>query len=67
MSFNKCLALPTYQCSDDLDNDEDGLIDTDDPGCHTDGDATNEESYDPTDDDETNEEPICTEGETTSC
>ncbi len=42
------------QCSDGIDNDGDGLIDAADPGCHTDGDATNPSSYDPTDNDETN-------------
>ncbi|MFA6514712.1 MAG: hypothetical protein WCT42_00400 [Candidatus Paceibacterota bacterium] len=35
-------------CSDTLDNDSDGLIDTLDPQCHTDGDATNASSYAPT-------------------
>lgn len=46
-----CGAAP--QCSDGTDNDGDGLVDADDPGCHTDGDATNPASYDPLDDDET--------------
>jgi LPXTG-motif cell wall-anchored protein len=41
------------QCSDGTDNDGDGLVDADDPGCHTDGDANNPDSYDPLDDDET--------------
>jgi LPXTG-motif cell wall-anchored protein len=47
-----CGAAP--QCSDGVDNDdpEDSLADADDPGCHTDGDATNPDSYDPTDDSE---------------
>lgn len=44
----------TYQCNDTADNDGDGLIDTNDPGCHTDGNPSNSGSYDPTDDDETN-------------
>ena len=43
-------SLP--ECSDTTDNDGDGVIDADDPGCHTDGDATNPDSYDPNDDDE---------------
>ena len=38
---------PVPQCSDGIDNDGDGLIDTNDPACHTDGDATNNNSYDP--------------------
>ncbi|MEQ1786151.1 MAG: hypothetical protein ABL966_03790 [Acidimicrobiales bacterium] len=54
-------ALP--QCSDDDDNDGDGVIDADDPGCHTDGDASNPDSYDPNDDDEADEDlPECSDG-----
>jgi len=34
------------QCSDGIDNDNDGLIDAADPACHTDGNAENSESYD---------------------
>ncbi len=33
------------QCADGKDNDGDGLIDAADPGCHTDGDASNTASY----------------------
>ena len=40
------------QCADGVDNDGDGVIDNKDPGCHTDGDATNPDSYDATDDSE---------------
>jgi len=50
-------ALPsTTECSDNVDNadTEDTVADTDDPGCHTDGDATNPASYVPSDDDESN-------------
>lgn len=46
-----CGPLP--QCSDTADNDGDGVIDADDPGCHSDGDPDNPDSYDPNDDDET--------------
>ncbi|MBP6883919.1 MAG: peptidoglycan-binding protein [Candidatus Pacebacteria bacterium] len=44
------------QCSDGIDNtdDEDGLVDANDPGCHTDGNPENIETYVPTDNDETN-------------
>jgi LPXTG-motif cell wall-anchored protein len=44
------------ECSDGVDNAdlEDELADAEDPGCHTDGDASNPASYDPDDDDETN-------------
>ncbi len=41
------------QCSDGIDNDGDGLIDENDPGCHTDGNKNNPGSYDPEDNDET--------------
>lgn len=46
-----------YQCSDGLDNDGDLWIDDFDPTCHTDGDPTNPDSYDPTIDDE-NSAPV---------
>ena len=41
------------QCSDGEDNDGDGLVDINDPGCYTDGDVTNPSSYDSSDDNET--------------
>jgi hypothetical protein len=40
------------QCFDSADNDGDGLADIDDPACHTDGDASNIDSYDKELDDE---------------
>lgn len=51
---------PAPQCSDTVDNvdPEDDLADQADPGCHTDGNADNPESYDPNDDDETDDEII---------
>ncbi len=42
----------TSECSDVIDNDGDGKIDTDDPRCHWDGDSDNPGSYDPKDDNE---------------
>jgi len=36
-----------YPCSDSLDNDNDGLTDAEDPGCHTDWNAANDISYNP--------------------
>ncbi len=45
-----CGALP--QCSDTADNDGDGKIDAQDPGCHTDGKADNPNSFNPNDNDE---------------
>ena len=44
----------TTQCNDTVDNDGDGLVDTGDPGCHSDGNAANSASYDPTDNNEFN-------------
>jgi hypothetical protein len=41
-------------CSNDEDDDEDGFIDEEDPGCHTDFNAADPTTYDPTDDDEAN-------------
>ncbi len=40
-------------CSDNIDNDGDGKVDADDPGCHRDNDPNNSSSYDPNDGDET--------------
>jgi hypothetical protein len=54
---NPCaVAPPTTQCSDGVDNvdPEDMLVDEFDPGCHTDGNAGNQGSYNPGDNDETN-------------
>ncbi len=42
------------QCSDGADNDGDGVIDAADPGCHSDGNAGNPDSYNPNDDSEAN-------------
>jgi len=54
------------ECSDTVDNAdaEDTLADADDPGCHTDGNAGNPDSYDPNDDDETDAAgpPECSDG-----
>ena len=49
-------SLPSThpQCSDTIDNDGDNAIDAADPGCHTDGNAGNPDSYDANDNDETN-------------
>ncbi len=40
------------QCADGRDNDGDGRVDANDPGCHTDGNANNPDSYDESDDSE---------------
>ena len=50
------------ECSDNRDNDGDGLIDERDPGCHTDGNANNPDSYDPDDDDERDDRGIAGAG-----
>lgn len=44
--------FPVYECSDSIDNDFDGMIDSQDPGCHTDNDPNNAASYDPNDNSE---------------
>lgn len=51
-------ALP--QCSDNINNDSDELIDILDPTCHTDGDPNNPTSYDPLKDSEENTKPVIT-------
>ena len=53
-------CAPQPECSDGADNDGDTVADIDDPGCHTDGDVTNPDSYDPTDDHEADTE--CSDG-----
>jgi hypothetical protein len=59
-------AAAPPQCSDTTDNDGDGVIDAEDPGCHSDGNADNPDSYEPNDDDETNAAggggPACSDG-----
>ena len=42
------------ECSDNRDNDGDGLVDERDPGCHFDGNPNNPASYDRDDDSEEN-------------
>lgn len=51
------------ECEDGTDNNdpEDSLADQDDPGCHSDGDASNAASYEPGDDDE-RDEAECADG-----
>jgi hypothetical protein len=41
------------ECSDKIDNDGDGKIDANDPGCHSDNNPNNSASYNPNDNDET--------------
>lgn len=50
------------QCSDGVDNDADSLIDINDPGCHTDGDASNASSYLPSDNSESSGSTTCSDG-----
>ncbi len=47
------------ECSDGQDNDGDGLVDQADPGCHSDNNANNPQSYDPNDNDETDQVDAC--------
>jgi len=55
IGFNVLKTVDHPQCSDGVDNadTEDTLVDSADPGCHTDGNASNADSYVPTDNDET--------------
>jgi len=46
ISVNFASATSFARCSDGVDNDLDGLIDSADRGCHTDFDASNSSSYD---------------------
>jgi LPXTG-motif cell wall-anchored protein len=43
------------ECSNNKDDDGDGLVDEDDPGCHSDGNPNNASSYNPDDDDESDD------------
>jgi uncharacterized repeat protein (TIGR01451 family) len=47
-------TLPKAACQDGTDNDGDNLVDINDPGCHTDGNANNPNSYNRQDNDEFN-------------
>ncbi|MBD3313712.1 PKD domain-containing protein [Candidatus Woesearchaeota archaeon] len=48
-------SVPEPECSDGLDNDGDGLVDEDDPGCYDSG------VYDPEDDSEEDTLPACSD------
>lgn len=52
------------QCSDGKDNgdEEDSLVDAADPGCHSDGNVNNPDSYVPSDNSESNTSAICSDG-----
>lgn len=50
------------QCGDGIDNDSDGLIDSADPACHSDGDVSNTSSYDAALDDESLAVAQCKDG-----
>lgn len=56
------IVIDNAQCSDNSDNDEDGLIDQADPGCHSDGNVNNPDSYVPSDDNESNDSAVCSDG-----
>lgn len=46
------VSAGTTQCSDGTDNDGDEMTDANDSGCHTDGNVSNINSYDPNDNNE---------------
>ena len=52
----------TPQCSNGLDDDNDGFIDADDPACHTDNNGNNPDSYDPNRNTEEGPLPACWNG-----
>ncbi|MCK5510879.1 putative metal-binding motif-containing protein [Candidatus Parcubacteria bacterium] len=54
IDISACTTVAKTQCNDEVDNDGDGFTDEDDPGCHTDGDADNQSSYDSKDNREEN-------------
>lgn len=54
VSCDNSLTVTVPECADGDDNDGDGLVNCEDPGCHTDGNPNNPLSCDPDDDDETN-------------
>lgn len=49
---NALRIIRPAECADKIDDDGDGLIDSADPQCHTDGNVNNLASYDPEDDKE---------------
>ncbi len=53
-SSSSVSSVRYYQCNDMVDNDGDLKIDSQDPGCHTDGNPNNPSTYVPTDNDEWN-------------
>lgn len=59
---NQC--VPNPQCSDFIDNgdEEDALIDANDPACHLDGNVNNGESYNPNGESESNQSAQCSDG-----
>ena len=53
-----CSGAEVTQCSNNIDDDDDGVVDEDDPGCHADEDAGNPDSYDGSLDDEAAADPM---------
>lgn len=64
VAYNKVSVVDETpaQCGDEFDNDQDGLNNASDPGCHTDGNVNNSDSYDPKDNDESNDSAQCSDG-----
>ncbi|MEK7564058.1 MAG: PKD domain-containing protein [Patescibacteria group bacterium] len=55
------------KCNDNKDNDADGLVDEEDPGCHSDGNANNPDSYDKRDRSEDDGGAVLGAATSTSC
>ncbi len=53
-----CQSGSAPLCADGVDNDGDDLVDDEDPGCHSDGDATNDGSYVSQDNSEVDSETV---------
>lgn len=51
-TMNETCAQSATQCADGEDNDQDGLIDAYDPGCHSDNNAANTQTFNAADDSE---------------
>lgn len=62
ITVNSGSDLSNAACSDESDNDVDGLNNQADPGCHSDGNVNNPSSYVPNDNDESNTSAECGDG-----
>ncbi|MDQ5922324.1 MAG: Flg new 2 protein [Patescibacteria group bacterium] len=59
--FEPTAVVVNPACSDGLDNDEDERVDSEDPGCHSDGNVENPSSWVPEDNNEEDEKVVVEE------